>query len=79
MPGKERPVQAQKEKGRKNRPSIRGREAERTQVAKREDPVPGKAAIDFTAPVPETDTGRKGENPKAGGRSIVKELGKMAP
>ncbi len=30
-------------------------------------------------PVPKTDTGRKGEEPKAGGRSIVKELGKMAP
>ena len=27
----------------------------------------------------ETDTGGRGENPKAGGRSIVKELGKMTP
>ena len=31
------------------------------------------------APVPQTDTGRGGENPKAIGRSIVKELGKMTP
>ncbi len=41
--------------------------------------VPGKAAMAFYAPVPQTDTGGQGENPKAGGRSIVKELGKMAP
>ena len=30
-------------------------------------------------PVPQTDTGRRGENPKTIGRSIVKELGKMTP
>ena len=41
--------------------------------------VPGKAAIVHTAPVRETDTGGGGENPKADGRSIVKELGKIAP
>ena len=39
----------------------------------------GKAAIEYTEPVPETDTGGRGENPKADGRSIVKELGKTAP
>ena len=38
-----------------------------------------KAAIVHPAPVPQTDTGGWGENPKAGGRSIVKELGKMTP
>ena len=38
-----------------------------------------KAAIVYNIPVPKTDTGGRGENPKAGGRSIVKELGKMAP
>ena len=48
-------------------------------VAKWEELVPGKAAIVPRAPVPETDTGGRGENPKAGGRSIAKELGKMAP
>ena len=30
-------------------------------------------------PVPQTDTGRRGENPKTSGRTIVKELGKIAP
>ena len=41
--------------------------------------APGKAAMAGRGPVPETDTGRRGEEPQAGGRSIVKELGKMAP
>ena len=31
------------------------------------------------APVPQTDTGRQGENPKTNGRTLVKELGKMTP
>ena len=30
-------------------------------------------------PVPQTDTGRRGENPKMSGRSVVKELGKITP
>ncbi len=30
-------------------------------------------------PVPESDTGVRGENPKAFGRTLVKELGKMTP
>jgi hypothetical protein len=30
-------------------------------------------------PVPQTDTGRRGENPKVRGITLVKELGKMAP
>ena len=41
--------------------------------------LPGKAAIVHNAPVPQTDTGGWGEDPKADGRSIVKELGKMTP
>ena len=57
----------------------RRREAERKRVAKRAGFVPRKAAIDHKAPVPQTDTGGWGENPEAGGRSIVKELGKKAP
>ena len=28
-------------------------------------------------PVPQTDTGGRGENPKTNGRTLVKELGKM--
>ncbi len=49
------------------------------QVGKGMGHVPGKAAIEQPAPVPQTDTGGWGENPKAGGRSIAKELGKTAP
>ena len=49
------------------------------EVAKRVEKLPGKASIVYAVPVPQTDTGRKGENPKADGRSIVKELGKMTP
>ena len=30
-------------------------------------------------PVPQTDTGRRGENPKVIERTLVKELGKMTP
>ena len=30
-------------------------------------------------PVPQTDTGRRGENPKVRGKTLVKELGKMHP
>ena len=52
---------------------------DRKQVEKYPDRLSRKAAIVYIVPVPQTDTGRKGENPKAGGRSIVKELGKIAP
>ena len=48
-------------------------------VGKRSERVPRKAAMAPRAPVPQTDTGGWGEDPKAGGRSIAKELGKMAP
>ena len=41
--------------------------------------APRKAAIVCKVPVPKTDTGGQGEDPKAGGRSTAKELGKMAP
>ena len=30
-------------------------------------------------PVPQTDTGSRGENPQVSERTLVKELGKMAP
>ena len=48
-------------------------------VGKHKESMPGKAAMALYVPVPETDTGGQGENPQADGRSIVKELGKMAP
>ena len=31
------------------------------------------------ATVPQTDTGRRGENPKANELTLAKELGKLAP
>ena len=55
------------------------RDAERNIVAKSLKVPPRKAAIAVTGPVPQTDTGRQVEETKADGRSIVKELGKMAP
>ena len=73
-------MQAEEAGGRKSRPPQgRSRDAERKGVAKHAGHVPRKAAIVCRAPVPQTDTGGWGENPKAGGRSIAKELGKMAP
>ena len=30
-------------------------------------------------PVPQSDAGGRGENPKTNGRTLVKELGKMTP
>lgn len=30
-------------------------------------------------PVPQTDTGRRGENPQVRGRTLAKELGKLPP
>ncbi len=78
--GKGRPAQAQQARGREvRRAESRGREVERKKVAKPAYRVPRKAAMAHVAPVPQTDTGGQGENPKAGGRSIAKELGKMAP
>ncbi len=32
-----------------------------------------------TVPVPQTDTGGRGENPKARERTLVKEFGKITP
>ena len=38
-----------------------------------------KAAKYSEVPVPQTDTGRREENSKTNGRTLVKELGKMTP
>ncbi len=38
-----------------------------------------KPLVRKEVPVPQTDTGRRGENPKVIGRTLVKELGKMTP
>jgi hypothetical protein len=42
--------------------------------------LPGKTSkLQVTQTVPQSDTGRQGENPKALERTRVKELGNMAP
>ena len=42
--------------------------------------LPRKASsVNYTLPVPQTDTGSRGENPKVSERTLVKELGKMTP
>ena len=49
---------------------------------KLDDPqLPRKASTESTpvVTVPETDTGGRGENPKALERTLLKELGKMTP
>ena len=38
-----------------------------------------KPLMSLIVPVPQTDTGRQGEDPKARERTSVKELGKIAP
>ena len=35
--------------------------------------------IMYKVPVPQTDAGGRGENPKTNGRTLVKELGKITP
>ena len=44
-------------------------------------PLPRKASVELTAraTVPQTDTGGRGEDPKALERTRLKELGKMTP
>ena len=41
--------------------------------------LPRKASSEEQVPVPQTDTGRRGENTKARERTLVKELGKITP
>ena len=38
-----------------------------------------KALVMLRGPVPQTDAGGRGENPKTNERTLVKELGKMTP
>ena len=38
-----------------------------------------KALVIVRVPVPQTDAGGRGENPKTNERTLVKELGKMDP
>ena len=50
----------------------KGREAHESAPAR-------KVAKFYEVPVPQTDTGRREENSKTNGRTLVKELGKMTP
>src|SRR5690625_6602313 len=71
-------AKAVRELDRQIRPTISSCDGEGTIVPKfqishcRENPL-----VRYPVPVPETDTGRRGENPKVSGRTLVKELGKM--
>ena len=57
-----------------------GRDVERNSVAKQVNSHwREKLLARSEVPVPQTDTGRQGENPKTNGRTLVKELGKMTP
>ena len=38
-----------------------------------------KVLVMYLLPVPQTDAGGRGENPKTNERTLVKELGKMTP
>jgi hypothetical protein len=74
-------VQAARLRGRQIRLSLRlSCDAERIEVAKSLiSRCQEKLLARLLVPVPQTDTGRRGENPKVLGRTLVKELGKMAP
>ena len=54
-------------------------ERDRNQVGKPENVEARKVLVYAKVPVPQTDTGRRGEDPKANGRRVVKELGKLTP
>src|SRR6478735_8384088 len=61
--------------------TLRGNE-ESACAHKLDDPqLPRKAPVESTASVtvPQTDTGGRGEDPKALERTLLKELGKMTP
>ena len=59
-------------KGEAKRGMDKGKEAHESAPAR-------KAAKYYELPVPQTDTGRREENSKTNGRTLVKELGKMTP
>ena len=44
-----------------------------------EEPATKSPRLTTRRPVPQSDTGVPGEHPKAFGRTLVKELGKMTP
>src|SRR5699024_4528554 len=73
-------VQAVRKLDRQIRPIIPSCDGEGKRVPKFPNPhCQEKPLARSQVPVPQTDTGRRGENPKVSGRTLVKELGKMAP
>ena len=53
---------------------------DRRQVGKHVNPRWREKVLTIVrAPVPQTDAGGRGENPKTNERTLVKELGKMTP
>jgi hypothetical protein len=54
---------------------VRALEAEVVKPNCREKPLSDETSM----PVPQTDTGRRVEHTKANGRTLVKELGNLAP
>ena len=78
--GMESRVQAEEVPGRKIPPAeSQGRDADRIKSREAWETRAEKSRYIYHIPVPQTDTGRQGEDPEAGGGSIVKELGKTAP
>ena len=76
----ERPGQAQRLDDRQiRRPEAEALSGVKISSEAGESTLSRKAAIVLYAPVPQTDTGGRGENPQTDGRSVVKELGKMTP
>ena len=67
--------------GRQIRLALKLKRGTKAQAAKADDPRCQEKlrARDCKATVPQTDTGRWGENPKAHVRMLVQELGKLAP
>ena len=55
------------------------RQASESEPKAREPHCREKLLTRRRVPVPQTDTGRRGENPKVRGKTLVKELGKMYP
>ena len=75
------PVQALRpERSEVRAPKRLRRDVDRKQVGKQASSHwQEKLLVYPKAPVPETDTGGRGENPETNGRTLVKELGKMPP
>ena len=78
----EEPVEGGRLRGRQI-PSVKGRElTDRRSFGRAESgraTLPRKASNEATCARTKTDTGRRGENPKVRGKTLVKELGKMHP